>query len=79
MSANVDFRLDVSGVCCPVPLIELGKAVKLLKPGQRLEVTGNDPIFESSIRDFCEANGHTLLDVKTGDSRRVCMLIELGG
>ena len=79
MSAEIDSILDVSGMCCPVPLIQLAKSVKNLKPGQTLEVTGNDPIFEPSVRDFCQANGHTILDVKVGDNRRVTMLIKIGG
>lgn len=79
MVADADSRLDVSGVCCPLPLIELARAAKDLKPGQTLEVTGNDPIFESSVRDFCQANGHAVLDVKAGDSRSVTMLIKVGG
>lgn len=79
MATDVDSHLDVSGVCCPLPLIQLAKSVKDLKPGQTLEVKGNDPIFESSVRDFCQANGHAVLDVKTGDSRSVTMLLKVGG
>ena len=79
MGANADVRLDVSGVCCPLPLIRLGMVVKDLKPGQTIEIIGNDPIFESSVRDFCYANSHTLLETRTGDGRRVIMLIQVGG
>lgn len=78
MAAEIDSSLDVSGVCCPVPLIQLAKAIKNLKPGQTLEITGNDPIFESSVRDFCQANGHSILDVKTGENRSVSVLIKVG-
>ena len=79
MAADVDSRLNVSGVCCPLPLIEMAKAIKDLTPGQTLEVTGNDPIFESSVRDFCQANGHTVLEVNAGDRRSVSVLIKVGG
>jgi TusA-related sulfurtransferase len=79
MSADVDFRLNVSGVCCPLPLIQLAKAVKDLHPGQTLEVTGNDPIFEPSIRDFCQANGHTVLKVTTDNQHQVKLLLKVGG
>ena len=47
MSKDADARLDVLGVCCPLPLIQLAKSVNNLKPGQTLEIIGNDPIFES--------------------------------
>jgi tRNA 2-thiouridine synthesizing protein A len=79
MIADVDLRLDVSGVCCPLPLMQLAKAAKGLNPGQTLEITGNDPIFETSIRDFCQANGHTVLEVTTDHQHRVRLLLRVGG
>ena len=79
MPTKTDSHLDVSGVCCPLPLIELGKSVKDLKAGQTLEVTGNDPIFESSVRDFCQANGHIVVEVIRGDNRSVSVVIKVGG
>lgn len=74
-----DSRIDVSGVCCPLPLIQLAKAVKKLQPGQTLAITGNDPIFEPSVRDFCQANGHAVLAVSTDDRQRVTVLLRVGG
>lgn len=79
MSAPVDLHLDVSGVCCPIPLIQMGKAMLELKPGQTLQVVGNDPIFETAVRDFCLANGHTLLETTAGDHYNITMLIRVGG
>ena len=79
MSKDVDSRLDVNCVCCPLPLIQLAKSVNNLKPGQMLEIIGNDPIFESSIRDYCLANGHAVLEVTTDDNHSVSMLIKVGG
>jgi len=76
---NADSYLDVSGVCCPVPLIQLAKTVKDLKPGQVLAITGNDPIFEPSVRDFCQANGHAVLEASTDDQHRVTVQIRVGG
>jgi TusA-related sulfurtransferase len=78
MTADIDYQLDVCGVCCPMPLIELAKAARQLSPGQTIEVTGNDPIFESSVRDFCQTNGHAVLEVSAGDKRRVAILILIG-
>lgn len=79
MTKSIDARLDVCGACCPLPLIALSKSVKDLEAGQTLEVTGNDPIFESSVRDFCQAHGHAVLDATIGDNRNVTMLIRVGG
>ena len=78
MASVTQSHLDVCGVCCPLPLIQLAKAVMNLAPGQTLEIVGNDPIFESSVRDFCQANGHAVLEVNAQDSRRVVVLIRVG-
>ena len=43
MTKIIDSRLDVTGVCCPLPLIQLAKTTRSLKTGQTLEITGNDP------------------------------------
>ena len=78
MASDTMFHLDVCGVCCPLPLIQLAKAVMNLAPGQTIEVVGNDPIFESSVRDFCGANGHAVVEVNAQDSRRVAIRIRVG-
>lgn len=71
-------QLDVRGVCCPLPLIMLAKAMEPLKPGQELEVVGNDPIFETSVRDFCAAHGHTLLNVRPMERNALAIHIRAG-
>lgn len=79
MDSHLDAELDVRGVCCPLPLIQLAKAVAGLDAGRTIEITGNDPIFEPSIRDFCQANGHAVLAVNSGDGRQVSIRIRIGG
>lgn len=74
-----DVRLDVSGTCCPLPIIQMAKTVLQMAPGQTLEIIGNDPLFECSVRDFCQARGHALLSVAPGDSSNVCMTLRIGG
>ena len=79
MSTHIDLIVDVKGVCCPLPLIQLAKSLKTLKSGQTLEIIGNDPIFESTIRDFCQANGHAVLESTKDDSHNVSIVIRVGG
>lgn len=79
MARDADSRRDVSGTCCPIPLIQLAQSIKDLQPGQTLEITGNDPIFEPSVRDFCRSNGHAILDVAAGANHSVRILIRVGG
>lgn len=75
----VDVQLDVSGTCCPVPLIQMAKAVQKMQPGQTLEITGNDPLFETAVRDFCQTRGCALLSAEPRDGGRICMTLRIGG
>lgn len=79
MVGEIKSRVDVSGVCCPLPLIELAKAVGKRQPGESIAITGNDPTFESSVRDFCAAGGHALEDVRQGDNGAVTIVLRVGG
>lgn len=79
MSTDVQAHVDVCGMCCPLPLIELTKAVASMQPGQVLEIIGNDPTFEVAVRDFCRAHGHTVLAATTWPDCKVCIRIEVRG
>ncbi|OOZ38743.1 hypothetical protein BOW53_14530 [Solemya pervernicosa gill symbiont] len=63
--------ISVIGSSCPVPLIKLSQAVAEMAQGETLTITGDDPIFEVGVRDFCEANGHEILDVKVHAGGRI--------
>jgi tRNA 2-thiouridine synthesizing protein A len=75
----MDIRLDVTGLCCPLPLVRLRKLAGTLEQGQQVVVIGNDPIFESSIRDYCQAHGHAVLDVAAQAGDAVAMTLRIGG
>jgi TusA-related sulfurtransferase len=57
-----DCDLNVVGTSCPLPLIKLATAVRGLRAGQTVRITGNDPIFEDSVLEFCRERGHQVLD-----------------
>jgi TusA-related sulfurtransferase len=78
MAGEVDLEIDVCGQCCPMPLVGLAKSIGDLKSGQTIEITGNDPIFETTVRDFCRANGHTIIGVTALGSDSVCIQIRVG-
>ena len=66
----------VTGQCCPLPLIELAKAMKQMHSGQILQIIGDDPVFEIGVRDYCEANGLTIIEVKVDATRQRTILIK---
>ena len=78
MTDEIDMRIDVSGMCCPLPLVALAKSIGDLRPGQMVEVIGNDPVFETTVRDFCKANAHAIVDVTTSDDCSVRVRIKVG-
>lgn len=66
---DVTETLDVTGVNCPVPIIETKQAVDGLAPGDVLEVLATDPGSVSDLADWADStDGVSLLDqVETGD------------
>lgn len=71
-----DKTINVVGKACPMPLISLAKEVRAMQPGQTVRITGNDPIFEPSVIEFCREGNHEILDTKR-EGRIVSMLIRV--
>lgn len=69
-------EINVIGKACPMPLIALAREVRQLVKGQTVRITGNDPIFEESIVEFCREGCHDILDT-TREGRTVSMLIRV--
>jgi len=53
--------LDTSGKCCPMPIVELNKAMGKLSAGDVLEVIATDPGTRTDIPSWCERTGNRLL------------------
>jgi tRNA 2-thiouridine synthesizing protein A len=63
-TAHVPARLEVSahlvdarGKPCPVPIIELARALKRFEV---VELWADDPAAEGDVKTFCEATGRAL-------------------
>lgn len=56
-------RLDVRGLRCPVPALRTAKAMADLSPGDRLEVTGDDPAMVIDLPAWCDDHGQTLVEL----------------
>lgn len=69
-------EIDVCGMSCPMPLIKLRAAVNKHPKGQALTIVGDDPIFESSVRDFCAENALGVESVQA-DGREITIIIRL--
>lgn len=73
---NDDKIVNVSGKVCPLPLITLAKEVRTMHKGQILRITGDDPIFEESVIDFCREGAHELLDTHR-EGKKVTMVFQV--
>jgi TusA-related sulfurtransferase len=62
-----ELKVDVKGETCPVPLVEMRKAVRNASPGEIIEVTGTHPASKKEIPMAVEALGLELVDVKEED------------
>ena len=73
---TVDKDLDVVGKACPIPLITVAKGVRTMQKGQLLRITGNDPIFEATILDFCREGGHEVRET-IRDGKKVSIIFKV--
>ncbi len=61
--------LNCLGLLCPVPVIKTGRAIHRLPHGGTLVVQADDPGAELDLIDWCLANGHEHLGVRSeGDA-----------
>jgi TusA-related sulfurtransferase len=51
----------------------VAKEVRAMQKGQLLRITGNDPLFEATILDFCREGGHEILETSR-DGKKVSIL-----
>ena len=73
---SVDIEINVVGKACPMPLITLAREARILKQGQTVRITGNDPIFEESIVEFCREGCHEIMET-TREGKIVSMVIKV--
>jgi len=59
--------VDSLGKACPVPLIELAKAVAQVEVGEEVLVFSDDPGSKVDIPVWCRMKGQTLVTVEPGE------------
>ena len=66
-----DRYLDCRGRPCPLPLVEISRAIKDMAPGETLMVTAADRAFGADVKAWAKKTGHTLVEFVDGDVQRV--------
>ncbi len=63
-----DFNVDVRGETCPVPLVEVRKALRRAAPGDVVHVVGTHPASKKEIPMAVDALELELLSVEGTDT-----------
>ncbi len=60
MPQFADITVETSGKLCPVPILELARALNGAAPGALVLLVATDPAVDPDVRAFCSATGHRL-------------------
>jgi tRNA 2-thiouridine synthesizing protein A len=68
-------KLDLTGLKCPLPALKTRKALKTLKPGDRLEVHCTDPLAVIDIPNLIGETGDKV-EITARNEQQIVFLIE---
>jgi tRNA 2-thiouridine synthesizing protein A len=71
-------KLDLAGLKCPLPALKTRKALKALKPGDRLEVHCTDPLSVIDIPNLIRETGDKV-EISERTERQIVFMIEKAG
>ena len=71
--------LDLTGLKCPLPALKTRKALKSVKPGERLEVHCTDPLSVIDIPNLIRETGDKVEITERGESRIVFLIEKADG
>lgn len=59
-SPTVDVEVDATGLSCPLPVIELAKAIAGIEVGQDVRLLATDPAAKVDVPVWCRMQRHEL-------------------
>ena len=71
-------HLDLTGLKCPLPALKTRKALRGIRPGERLEVRCTDPLASIDIPNLINETGDRL-EATGRDGDHIVFLIEKAG
>lgn len=61
MNASVsEIIVDAQDLACPLPIVELAKALRTAPPDAVVVLLATDPAVDPDLKAFCAATGHVL-------------------
>jgi tRNA 2-thiouridine synthesizing protein A len=68
--------VDARGLACPMPVIELARAVDRAPVGGRVRLLATDPAAQVDVPVWCRMQRHRLREHARGDDGVVTFLVE---
>jgi tRNA 2-thiouridine synthesizing protein A len=72
-------KLDLTGLKCPLPALKTRKALKSVKPGDRLEVHCTDPLSVIDIPHLIQETGDRIEFTERAENRIVFLIEKAQG
>ena len=54
--------VDARGLSCPMPIVKTAQAMRLLEPGQAIELLATDAGSVKDVAAWCRTTGNVLID-----------------
>ena len=67
-------EIDLTGLKCPMPIVELNKIIKQLAGGAEFTALADDPAFCLDVEAWCRKTGHELVQVENTGDRLVAVI-----
>jgi TusA-related sulfurtransferase len=67
-------EIDLTGLKCPMPIVELYRLLKKLDAGQQVMVVADDPAFCLDVEAWCSKTGHRLISIEHVEQRLVAKI-----
>jgi tRNA 2-thiouridine synthesizing protein A len=76
---KADVTLDCVGLYCPMPIHNMAKKIKDLKPGEVLEVLASDEGIKEDAPAWCRTTGNEFLGIEEKDGEYHVYIKKSGG
>lgn len=67
-------NVDLTGLKCPMPIVQLSKIMKELNEGEEFTATADDPAFCLDVESWCNKTGHKLVHLDNSAQQLVAVI-----
>ena len=59
---NIHAQIDCIGLFCPMPIVKIREAIRMVPLGGIVEMLADDPASEADMKSWSRRTGHELLE-----------------